>query len=109
MEDEPATLTCSFRAMEPPITQVRWLKDGESLQSKDGVRYRIIEAPAGNLSLVFKNVQLIDRGNYVCEIDTKGFPPVRSEPAMLSVEEKLKFSPEPVNRRLELNSSPKVS
>lgn len=38
-----------------------------------------------------------------------GFPSLFSDPAVLTVEEKLKFSPQPVNKRLELGSTVKVS
>ena len=113
MEDEPASLSCGYRAMEPPITQTRWLRDGEPLKEIGGassggpIRYRVIEH-SGNSTLVFKNVQLADKGSYACEVITRGFKPLSSEPAALVVREKLKFSPEPVNRRLELNSTAKV-
>jgi hypothetical protein len=110
LEDEFAGLSCGFRGMGPPVTHTRWLKDGEQLKEVAGgpQRYRVLEH-SGNSSLHFKNVQLSDSGSYVCEILTEGFPPLRSPPASLTVREKLKFSPPPVNRRLELNSTAKVS
>lgn len=114
-EDEPATLNCSYRAMGPPVTQTRWLRDGEPVKEVATAggggphRYWMVEQPGTNSSLVFRSVQLGDRGSYVCEVLTRGFrAAARSEPALLGVREKLKFSPEPVNKRLELNSTAKV-
>ncbi|XP_014204264.1 inactive tyrosine-protein kinase 7-like [Copidosoma floridanum] len=111
MEDQPAQLSCSYRGMEPPISQTRWLKDGELLRETGAggpARYRLHEQP-GNATLVFKNVQLSDAGNYACEVITRGQPPLRSQPANLSVRETLKFTPKPVDKRFELNSNTKVS
>ncbi|XP_014232108.1 inactive tyrosine-protein kinase 7-like [Trichogramma pretiosum] len=108
-EDEGAKFTCTFKAMPAPITRVRWLKDDEPLRGMP--RYKQLHEPeGGSASLVFKSVHAGDKGRYACEILTLGQQrPVRSQPAALIVKEKLKFSPEPVNRRLEFNSTAKIS
>ncbi|KAG7201881.1 hypothetical protein KM043_004596 [Ampulex compressa] len=109
MEGDSVTITCSYSGMEPPVTHVRWLKDGEPLKESGGpTRHRVTDHH-GNVTLHFKSADLTDKGAYVCEIYTKGFPSIFSERATLTVEEKLKFSPPPVNKRLELGSTAKVS
>ncbi|KAJ8678842.1 hypothetical protein QAD02_014629 [Eretmocerus hayati] len=112
LEDEPASLSCGYRGMGPPITQARWYKDGEPLdpsqRPSSQLRYRLLEHP-GNASLIFHNAQLYDKGSYACELHTKGSRPIRSPAAALDIRERLKFSPEPIGKRLELNSTAKVS
>ncbi|XP_012151673.1 tyrosine-protein kinase-like otk isoform X1 [Megachile rotundata] len=108
MEGDSVTLSCSYSGMEPPVTHVRWLKDGEPLKESGGpTRHRVTDQ-YGNVTLHFKSVELSDKGSYTCEISTKGFPSIFSERATLTVEEKLKFSPQPVDKRLELGSTAKV-
>lgn len=103
------TLTCSYSGMEPPVTHVHWLKDGTQLRESGGpTRYRVTDNH-GNVTLHFKSVDLSDRGHYMCQVFTTGFPSLFSSPAVLTVEEKLKFSPQPVNKRLEFGSTVKVS
>lgn len=107
-EGNPATMSCSYIGAEPPATHVRWLKDGEPLRESGGpIRHRVTDL-RGNVTLLLKSVDLSDKGSYKCEIFTKGFPSIYSEHADLNVEEKLKFSPPPVNKRLELGSTAKV-
>ncbi|XP_029681073.1 inactive tyrosine-protein kinase 7-like [Formica exsecta] len=109
MEGDSVTLTCSYSGMEPPVTQVHWLKDGTQLRESGGpTRYRVTDNH-GNVTLHFKSVDLSDQGHYMCQVFTMGFPSLFSDPAVLTVEEKLKFSPQPVNKRLELGSTVKVS
>lgn len=109
LEDEPTSLSCTYRAMDPPVSQIRWLRDNVPVQeaSIGPSRYRFVEN-SGNSTLVIRSVHLIDKGNYVCEITTHGYAPIKSKPAAVGIKEKLKFSPEPVSRRLELNSTVKV-
>ncbi|GIY29874.1 tyrosine-protein kinase-like otk [Caerostris extrusa] len=57
---------------------------------------------------VTQKVVMSDAGDYVCEVVTNGFQPVRSEKAKLVVKEQLKFVPPPVSTRLELGSVTKV-
>ncbi|KYN01458.1 Tyrosine-protein kinase-like 7, partial [Cyphomyrmex costatus] len=109
MEGDSVTLTCSYSGMEPPVTHVHWLKDGAQLRESGGpTRYRVTDNH-GNVTLHFKSVDLSDKGHYMCQVFTTGFPSLFSDPAVLTVEEKLKFSPQPVNKRLELGSTAKVS
>ncbi|XP_017889172.1 tyrosine-protein kinase-like otk [Ceratina calcarata] len=108
MEGDSVTLTCAYSGMEPPVTHVRWLKDGEPLKETGGpTRHRITDHH-GNVTLHLKSSDLSDKGSYTCEISTQGFPSIFSERATLTVEEKLKFSPQPVDKRLELGSTAKV-
>ncbi|XP_078047584.1 tyrosine-protein kinase-like otk [Augochlora pura] len=108
MEGDSVTMACSYSGMEPPVTHVRWLKDAEPLKETGGpTRHRVTDNH-GNVTLHFKSADLSDKGTYVCEVSTKGFPSIFSEPATLTVEEKLKFSPQPVDKRLELGSMAKV-
>ncbi|KAK0085469.1 hypothetical protein PV325_005080 [Microctonus aethiopoides] len=108
MEGEAATLTCSYTGMEAPVTHVQWLKDGMLLKETGGpTRYHITDRH-GNVTLHFKSTDLSDRANYACGITTKGFPSLKSDPATLNVREKLKFSPLPIDKILELNSTIKV-
>lgn len=101
-------MTCSYSGMDAPVTHVRWLKDGEPLKESGGpTRHRVTDHH-GNVTLHLKSADLSDKGGYACEITTKGFPPIFSERAGLTVEEKLKFSPQPVDKRLELGSTAKV-
>ncbi|XP_012277648.1 tyrosine-protein kinase-like otk isoform X2 [Orussus abietinus] len=109
MEGDPANLTCSYVGMEPPITSIRWLKDGEPLKETGGpTRHRVTDHH-GNVTLHFKSTDLSDKGAYACEVSTKGFAPALGKETILTVKEKLKFSPPPVDKRLELGSTIKVS
>ncbi|XP_053989668.1 tyrosine-protein kinase-like otk [Hylaeus anthracinus] len=108
MKGDSVTMTCSYSGMEPPMTHVRWLKDGEPVKETGGPSRHNVTDHHGNVTLHLRSAELSDRGSYVCEVFTKGFPSILSEPASLAVEEKLKFSPEPVDKRLELGSTAKV-
>ncbi|XP_011311017.1 inactive tyrosine-protein kinase 7 [Fopius arisanus] len=108
MESDSVTLSCSYAGLDPPVTTAQWLKDSEPLKETGGpTRYRMTNHH-GNVTLHFKSISLSDRGTYACEILTKGFSSIRSQPAAVSVREKLKFSPPPVDKKLELNSTAKV-
>ncbi|XP_066594792.1 tyrosine-protein kinase-like otk isoform X2 [Prorops nasuta] len=109
LEGEAVMMMCSYSGMEPPITHVGWLKDGESLKETGGPTRHRISDYHGNVTLHFKSIELTDKGNYVCKIETKGFPAIYSQSATLMVEEKLKFSPRPIDKKLELNSTARVS
>ncbi|XP_063220526.1 inactive tyrosine-protein kinase 7-like [Bacillus rossius redtenbacheri] len=102
-EGQAVTLGCRHEAMPPPVTTVSWLKDGRPVGAQPG---RVVVHTNGSLSIA--DVQLDDRGNYTCLVATAGFPPARSRPAAVHVKEKLKFSPRPVNKKLELGSIAKV-
>ncbi|XP_033223240.1 tyrosine-protein kinase-like otk isoform X2 [Belonocnema kinseyi] len=109
MEGDPVTLSCFYNGMEPPVTHVRWLKDGEPLKASGGPTRHRVSDHLGNVTLHFRNVGLEDQGTYMCEVFTKGFKSIFTEAATLTVKEKLKFSPQPVSRRLERGSTSKVS
>ncbi|XP_043799243.1 tyrosine-protein kinase-like otk [Apis laboriosa] len=108
MEGDSVTMTCSYSGMDAPVTHVRWLKDGEPLKESGGPTRQRVTDHHGNVTLHLKSADLSDKGSYTCEITTKGFPSIFSERASLTVEEKLKFSPQPVDKRLELGSTAKV-
>ncbi|PRD36426.1 UNVERIFIED_CONTAM: Ptk7 [Trichonephila clavipes] len=81
---------------------VYWLKD--NIYLKDTGNHIILN----DNNLTIRNVASSDAGTYHCEVKSEGFPPVFSEGAFLSVKEKLKFIPSPVNRKLELGSNAKI-
>ncbi|XP_044576463.1 inactive tyrosine-protein kinase 7-like [Cotesia glomerata] len=108
MEGDPATLMCSYTGMEAPVTHAQWVKDGEPLKETGGPSRHRVTDRHGNVTLHYRSTSLADKGSYACEIHTKGFPALRSKPATLNVKEKLKFSPPPVDKKLELNSTTKV-
>ncbi|XP_021932261.1 inactive tyrosine-protein kinase 7-like isoform X2 [Zootermopsis nevadensis] len=99
-----ASLGCQFHAMAHPVTMVLWRKNGK-LISEDGSR---IKMNRSNGTLVISEIELDDHGNYSCLVNTTGFKPVHSKPATVLVKERLKFSPRPVNKKLELGSSARV-
>lgn len=107
-EGSNATFECSYTGDESPVTNVRWLKDGEPLREGGGPPRHLVTDVRGNVTLFFRSVDISDTGRYKCEISTKGFPLVFSEHADLLVKEKLKFWPLPASKRLELGSSAKV-
>ncbi|KAL1124690.1 hypothetical protein AAG570_001314, partial [Ranatra chinensis] len=81
-------------------TKLQWYKDKIQVRGP-----RFIEKKN---FLNITNVQPSDRGEYYCQVETEPFPPVYSMPATLTVKEKLKFSPRPVNKNLELGTVKKV-
>ncbi|GFS45045.1 inactive tyrosine-protein kinase 7 [Nephila pilipes] len=81
---------------------VYWLKG--DIYLKDTGNHIIINEK----NLTIRNVAPSDVGTYHCEVKSEGFPPVVSQGAVLSVKEKLKFIPAPVNRKLELGSNAKI-
>ncbi|KAK7869179.1 hypothetical protein R5R35_006628 [Gryllus longicercus] len=101
-EEAKAVFHCEYEAMEPPISTVEWLKDG-ILISEDRHRFKI-QRGKSNSTLVINAVTMSDEGVYACQVNTIGFAPVVSENASLSVKERLKFSPKPVSKKLELGT-----
>ncbi|GFY42956.1 inactive tyrosine-protein kinase 7 [Trichonephila inaurata madagascariensis] len=81
---------------------VYWLKDNIYLKDTGS------HITLNDNNLTIRNVASSDVGTYHCEVKSEGFPPVFSEGAFLSVKEKLKFIPAPVNRKLELGSNAKI-
>lgn len=108
-EGESVTLTCWYYAMKTPVTHVHWFKDGKQLRESGGpTRYRMTDNH-DNSTLHFRSLDLSDTGDYMCQVFTTGFQSLFSKLATLKIKEKLKFSPQPVNKRLELGSTAKVS
>lgn len=83
-EGTRASLVCQFRAMAHPVTIVLWKKNGK-LISEDGSHIRMNKS---NGTLIISEVELDDRGNYSCLVNTTGFKPVHSKPAMVLVKGK---------------------
>lgn len=61
-----------------------------------------------NGTLVIDSVSMNDVGDYVCVIKTGDQKPVYSRAAKLTVREKLKFTPKPVDKKIELNNSTQI-
>lgn len=99
-EDGFAVLHCLYSAS--PHTTVKWIKDGKY------VRTSATHLVFNNGSLVIKRAQIVDSGQYECEINSTGFPTIRSKEANLTIREKLKFYNIPNNRNLELHSNSKL-
>ncbi|XP_063911044.1 tyrosine-protein kinase-like otk [Zophobas morio] len=109
-ENDPSVLTCDYEP-RTHFTTVRWRKDGKTMKHDfnesplDRQRIKIFKH---NATLLIRSTETQDRGEYVCELVTKGFEPVLSQPATISVIEQLKFVPPPVNKKLELLSVARV-
>jgi hypothetical protein len=80
-EGARTSLACQFHAMAHPVTVVLWRKNGKLL-SEDGSRIKINKA---NGTLFISEVMLDDHGNYSCVVNTTGFKPVHSKPAIIHV------------------------
>ncbi|RZF35776.1 hypothetical protein LSTR_LSTR012074 [Laodelphax striatellus] len=102
-EGETAVFYCQFKGMEPPITTVHWLKDNASFRQDSRLS---IDQSTGTLTIT--NTQVSDKGDYSCLVNTTGYKPLVSKPASLHIKEKLKFSPRPVDKKLERGSVKKV-
>ncbi|XP_037072794.1 tyrosine-protein kinase-like otk [Pollicipes pollicipes] len=95
-EGDSSELRCEYRGLHRLLSSVSWLKDGRPLPSaapqEDSVGER----------LIIPLTELSDAGRYQCVVNSTGFPPQTSPQALLTVKEKLKFSPQPLSRALEL-------
>ncbi|XP_014250092.1 inactive tyrosine-protein kinase 7-like [Cimex lectularius] len=98
-EGNNALLQCEFQGSSK-FTRLQWVKDNTPLRG-----HRFVE---GQFSLAITNVVPSDEGEYLCQITTKPFLPVYSTPAVITVREKLKFLPKPLNTNLELGTVRKV-
>ncbi len=85
-----------------PYTTIKWIKDGKYLRTSS--HYVVLN----NGSLIIKIASIGDSGKYECEINSTGFPLIRSKEANLTVREKLKFFNIPTNKNLELMSNAKI-
>ena len=83
-EGARASLACQFHAMAHPVTVVLWKKNGKMI-NEDGSRIKMNKS---NGTLVISEVELDDHGNYSCLVNTTGFKPVHSKPAMVLVKGK---------------------
>ncbi|XP_035227306.1 tyrosine-protein kinase-like otk [Stegodyphus dumicola] len=101
-EGENAKFQCTYS--NTSVASVVWLKDENYI--KDSGNHIILNEQNG--TLLIRNVAPSDAGYYACEIQSEGFSSVHSRSALLSVKEKLKFIPAPVNRKLELSSNAKI-
>ncbi|XP_073988787.1 inactive tyrosine-protein kinase 7-like isoform X2 [Rhodnius prolixus] len=81
-------------------SSVRWYKDGLPVK---GPRFN---EKKGYLNIT--SVSPSDQGDYICQVITKPHPAVYSNPASLTVKEKLKFAPRPLNTNLEMDTVRKV-
>ncbi|KAF5296174.1 hypothetical protein FQA39_LY12628 [Lamprigera yunnana] len=112
-ENEKAILTCVYDVNESSraYTIIKWKRDGKVIKhdyEDDSSNHQRIKIYKQNGTLVIHSTKPTDRGDYVCEITTAGFEPVVSKLATVSVIEVLKFSPPPVNKKLELGSTAKI-
>lgn len=101
MEGENVIFTCQFHGSPFPVSRVHWLRNRLFITDKmpsprlndagysDQTRVWNYEH---NSTLIIKQVDLADSGEYVCEVTTLGFQPVRSQPAQLIVKGILVFS-----------------
>jgi len=83
-EGARASLACQFHAMAHPVTVVLWKKNGKMI-NEDGSRIKMNKADG---TLVISEVELDDHGNYSCLVNTTGFKPVHSKPAIVLVKGK---------------------
>ncbi|XP_031355728.1 tyrosine-protein kinase-like otk [Photinus pyralis] len=112
-ENKKSVLTCLHDVdnASEQYTVVKWKKDGKVLKhdyDEETTSHQRIRAFKQNGTLVIYSTKPSDRGDYVCEITTAGFEPLVSKSATISVIEILKFSPPPVNKKLELGSTAKI-
>jgi len=84
-EGARASLACQFHAMAHPVTMVLWKKNGKMI-NEDGSRIKMNKADG---TLVISEVELDDHGNYSCLVNTTGFKPVHSKPAIVLVKGKI--------------------
>uniref|UniRef100_A0A8D9F466 Inactive tyrosine-protein kinase 7 n=1 Tax=Cacopsylla melanoneura TaxID=428564 RepID=A0A8D9F466_9HEMI len=103
-EGTRAVLRCIVSSAPYPATEIRW-KKGETILPLDSAH---TVSHLANGTLVINDVEFGDRGEYVCMVNTTGHDVVVSRPAMLQVIEKLKFSPKPGPKKLELGSNDKI-
>lgn len=99
-EDGLAYLHCIVNAS--PHTTIKWIKDGKYIQNS------AFHSVLNNGTLIISGSKLSDSGEYLCQIDSMGFQPIRSKPANLTIRERLKFLVIPTNTNLELNSNSKI-
>jgi len=83
-EGARASLACQFHAMAHPVTVVLWKKNGKVI-NEDGSHIKMNKADG---TLVISEVELDDHGNYSCLVNTTGFKPVHSKPAIVLVKGK---------------------
>ncbi|KFD50891.1 hypothetical protein M513_08204 [Trichuris suis] len=102
-EGSDARMDCSFRGNEYPVTLIEWEKDQTLIaQAKHRSAHRHYFPDNGTLFI--RSVTVSDAGEYTCIVKTHEQHVVYSQPALLRVRERLKFSPRPVDRKLELHS-----
>ncbi|CAB0006201.1 unnamed protein product [Nesidiocoris tenuis] len=104
VEDEGGDVTfhCEFEG-SPLYSMVQWIKDGIPVR---GPRHMVENTSTGSLRI--NSVLPSDQGAYVCQVLTMPYQPALSKPALLTVIEKLKFVPRPMNTNLELDAVRKV-
>ncbi|XP_014667914.1 PREDICTED: inactive tyrosine-protein kinase 7-like [Priapulus caudatus] len=118
-ESKTALFHCDYTGSPAPYTTITWTRNGSEIELRHAGRWRFLDD--GGLEV--SDVRLKDAGRYACEVATRGFPAVRSRAATLDVKgsvertrsptvtttrQTLKFTPEPVNKRLELGGDGKL-
>ncbi|KRY17455.1 Inactive tyrosine-protein kinase 7, partial [Trichinella patagoniensis] len=108
-EGSEARLDCSYRGNEYPVTVVDWEKDQSVISPVRPLLTTVRRKQfPDNGTLLIYSVSMADSGEYTCVVKTLEQHPVYSQPAILRVLERLKFSPRPVDRKLELNSDVQI-
>ncbi|KRZ93642.1 Inactive tyrosine-protein kinase 7, partial [Trichinella sp. T8] len=108
-EGSEARLDCSYRGNEYPVTVVDWEKDQSVISPVRPLLATVRRKQfPDNGTLLIYSVSMADSGEYTCVVKTLEQHPVYSQPAILRVLERLKFSPRPVDRKLELNSDVQI-
>ncbi|RWS25695.1 inactive tyrosine-protein kinase 7-like protein, partial [Leptotrombidium deliense] len=90
-------LNCSFSDRSTK-NNAKWIKNGKEMGSSG--RYYINDR---DYSLMIRSISIDDEGSYSCEVNSTVVNTV-----VLKVREKLRFSPIPTNRKLDLGSNSKI-
>lgn len=77
--------TCAYSGSPFPHTVFGWYRNDRLLREEPS-RVFIHQH---NGTVVIYDVQVFDEGDYFCEVNTTGYPPVRSSSAVLQVKGKL--------------------